>query len=73
MKPFAGYVFVHKTRLDTTWKPDPCKGEKYTDAPKEVMRVTRVTTQTVWFGPIGASKADTRMDRQQFEREYPVA
>lgn len=70
MNPARGLRFVHKHRLDTMWKPDPHKGERAIDAPHEVMQITRVTGRTVYFGVVGASKADTRMDRDTFEAEY---
>lgn len=42
-----GDQFTHDRKLDLDWKPGP--GEKYKDAPKARMRVTRVTNNTIWF------------------------
>lgn len=65
-----GATFIHKTRLDPTWRPDVHKGEKYADAPHEIMKVFKVTGTTVWFGPVGARRSDTHMGRDEFIRTY---
>lgn len=63
-----GDAFIHDTRLDTTWRPGP--GEKYADGPHEVMQVFRATRDRVWFGPVGATRSDTVMDRAEFEHRF---
>lgn len=42
--PVVGMLYEHATRLDPGWKPGP--GQKYADAPREVMRVTRDAVYT---------------------------
>lgn len=47
MSPTRGLRFRHTHRLDPGWRPGP--GQKYTDGPKAVCEVTRVTATTVYF------------------------
>jgi hypothetical protein len=70
-----GFVFTHQHLLDPYWKPVVEMSEKYADAPKATMIVTRATKRTVWYGykpitPITATRPVYRMDRAQFEATY---
>lgn len=62
-----GYEFTHQTVLDPSWQPGP--GQRYADAPKARMVVTRATRTTVWFG-FTAHRGVQRLDRQVFEARY---
>lgn len=44
----AGFRFVHPSILDPNWTPGP--GQKYADAPRATMRITRRSGQSIWFG-----------------------
>jgi hypothetical protein len=46
--PKAGQRFRHARQLDVTWQPGP--GQRYADAPKATMVVTRVAAGRVWYG-----------------------
>jgi hypothetical protein len=43
----VGKLFQHQSILDPDWKPAP--GQKYADAPKAIMIVTRVFHGSVYF------------------------
>lgn len=45
--PKQGDVFRSKHLLEPTWKPG--EGQKYKDAPKALMVVTRVTSTSVYY------------------------
>jgi hypothetical protein len=62
--PKPGDRFRAAHILDPGWKPGP--DQKYADAPKAVMAVTRVTAHTVWYGYADAGKAGWRADRNRF-------
>lgn len=42
-----GMTFTHWAFLDPDWRPAP--GQKYRDAPKATMRITRVTATLVYY------------------------
>lgn len=69
-----GDEFTHSSILDPDWRPDIQAGERYKDAPKARMRVTRVANHRVWFGY--ARDKDTNAPggfmsgRSFFERAY---
>lgn len=47
--PNVGDRFEHARMLDTTWRPGP--GQGYANAPKLIMKVTRVAMGTVYYRP----------------------
>lgn len=64
-----GFTFTHERMLDTTWRPGP--GQKYADAPKVTMVVSRVTRDLVYFKPAGYPKtAPLALNRGVFEARY---
>jgi hypothetical protein len=62
-------TFTHDRHLDTDWKPGP--GQKYTDAPKRVYEVSRVTRTGVYYRLPGSSRPGWVMDRAAFEARFP--
>jgi hypothetical protein len=66
-------TFTHLSYLDPDWQPE--SGQKYADAPKARMRVTRTTRTTVWFAyadaPTAPGQAGFTLQRSQFEADYP--
>lgn len=48
-----GMRFEHARQFDTTWTPGP--GQRYADAPKAIMEITRVATGTAWYRPVGST------------------
>lgn len=66
-----GETFVHDRLLDTDWKPGP--GEKYADAPKALMVITRTTSDQVWYGYFPAHPRSTPryvMARPEFTARF---
>lgn len=64
-----GFTFTHDSIIDPTWKPAP--GQRYADAPKARMIVTRATTETVWYGYAEAPHVTGwRMPRDRFEARF---
>lgn len=66
--PKPGDTFTHPHKKDLTWVPQP--GERWsTHAPNAVMRVTRVTRTTIWYG-YATDPTDTpggfRCDRNEY-------
>lgn len=68
--PKRGMTFTHHSFLDTDWQPGP--GQRYVDAPKRRMVITRVDRRTVWYGHAADEKpkAAWREARAVFEEEY---
>lgn len=64
-----GDRFTHLSILDPDWEPAP--GEKYADAPKATMVVTRTTKESVWFSYADEPGVPRHMDRKTFEERYP--
>jgi hypothetical protein len=64
----AGYTFRHRHFLDPAWKPSA--GERYRDAPKAMMIVTRVTATTVYFTYVGSTRGAWKLARQSFNDQY---
>lgn len=60
-------LFTHLRVLDPDWKPEP--GQKYADAPKAQMRVTRMTNTTVYYRYADGSYAGS-MKRETWDRDY---
>ena len=60
-----GMRFTHARQLRTDWEPAP--GQRYADAPKQVMRVTRVATSTVWYRPDDDAGGRFRADLAEME------
>ena len=48
-----GMRFEHARQLRTDWSPGP--GQRYADAPKVTMEITRVATGTAWYRPVGTT------------------
>jgi len=59
-----GDEFTHDHKLDLSWKPGP--GQKYADAPKARMQVTRVTNNTIWFTYAGQTGPGWCLQRSTF-------
>lgn len=70
MAAYRGQRFTHKHFIDPGWEPGP--GEKYRDAPKAEMVVTRVTLGGVYYGYAQTGKGGWYMDRPTFEQTYPA-
>ena len=68
MTPVRGWRFTHDRHLDTDWKPGP--GQRYTDAPKRVCEVSRVTRYTVWYRVAGSKAVSWTLDRDEFIRRF---
>lgn len=43
----VGRRFRHKRQLDPAWRPGP--GQRYADAPKRELVVSRITRSRVWY------------------------
>lgn len=63
-----GFGFTHESRLDPDWVPGP--GQKYADAPKLRMRVTRVTAGGVYFKAATGTDRSVFLNRPTFEARY---
>jgi hypothetical protein len=63
-----GFTFTHASRLDPDWVPG--LGQKYVDAPKQRMEVTRATSTTVYFRPEGSRAVSSYLPRAEFEARY---
>jgi hypothetical protein len=62
-------TFVHQHYLDPDWQPGP--GERYRDAPRALMEVSRATSTHVWYRYAGGTSSGWVMPRETFEAEYP--
>ena len=68
--PKQPILFTHLRWLDVDWKPGP--GQKYADAPKARMQVTRMTKYAVYYRYAdGGGKFC--MDRATWDRDYAPA
>ena len=47
--PKRGMKFRHDSMLDPDWVPDIKAGQKYSDAPKAILRVTSVSRDAVFY------------------------
>lgn len=65
MKPI---LFTHLRILDPDWKPGP--GQKYADAPKAQMKVTRMTMTTVYYRYASDGSYAGAMKRETWDRDY---
>ena len=63
-----GDEFTHDRKLDLSWKPGP--GQRYKDAPRARMRVTRVTQHTIWFTYATSDKTGWYLSRKVFENAF---
>ena len=69
-RPKRGQRFTHDSFADPNWKPTD--GQRWADAPKAVMEITRVTSETVWYGYAehDDGTGGFRMSRGQFLERY---
>lgn len=64
-------TFTHLRILDPAWRPGP--GQRYADAPKARMRVTRMTATTVYYTYADAkpgARSAWKMPRATWDTHY---
>jgi hypothetical protein len=62
-------TFTHLYTLDPDWIP--AKGERWADAPKAQMRVTRATQTWVYFTYANGGGVSLKLPRATFDYHYP--
>lgn len=62
-------TFTHRHFLDPGWIPGP--GQKWRDAPKATMRVTKMTPYAVYYTYADSKRGGSlKMARQTWDAEY---